>query len=291
LEELRSPERFITAVLIGNNVVNVTASVIATAAALRVFGSPGIAVATGLMTFLLLVFGEIIPKTFATRNAERVSLQTAYALRVITKSLQPIVGVFTTLTAGVMRLLGWDYRRRSPLVTEEEIKMLLRLGEEEGTIEHDEREIIHKVFKFTDQVAAGVMTPREKMVVIEDNATLEEALVLINESGHSRLPVYHKNFDNIIGMVYAKDLLRFQDSELKNIKASQILRPIYHVNINQKMPKILRALQRTRSQIAVVEKGSKVVGLLSIEDIIEEIVGEILDEYDITTDIPHNNAH
>jgi len=291
LEELRSPERFITAVLIGNNVVNVTASVIATAAALRVFGSPGIAVATGLMTFLLLVFGEIIPKTFATRNAERVSLQTAYALRVITKSLQPIVGVFTTLTAGVMRLLGWDYRRRSPLVTEEEIKMLLRLGEEEGTIEHDEREIIHKVFKFTDQVAAGVMTPREKMVVIEDNSTLEEALVLINESGHSRLPVYHKNFDNIIGMVYAKDLLRFQDSELKNIKASQILRPIYHVNINQKMPKILRALQRTRSQIAVVEKGSKVVGLLSIEDIIEEIVGEILDEYDITTDIPHNNAH
>ncbi len=291
MEELRSPERFITAVLIGNNVVNVTASVIATAAALRVFGSPGIAVATGLMTFLLLVFGEIIPKTFATRNAERVSLQTAYALRVITKSLQPIVGVFTTLTAGVMRLLGWDYRRRSPLVTEEEIKMLLRLGEEEGTIEHDEREIIHKVFKFTDQVAAGVMTPREKMVVIEDNSTLEEALVLINESGHSRLPVYHKNFDNIIGMVYAKDLLRFQDSELKNIKASQILRPIYHVNINQKMPKILRALQRTRSQIAVVEKGSKVVGLLSIEDIIEEIVGEILDEYDITTDIPHNNAH
>ncbi|HEY9246849.1 MAG TPA: CBS domain-containing protein, partial [Candidatus Methanoperedens sp.] len=169
-----------------------------------------------------------------------------------------------------------------PFVTEEMIKMMLKVGEKEGTIEKHEREIIHKVFDFTDEKAHGIMTPREEIVCVEESETLDVALKLINSSGHSRIPVYQGDLDNVIGMIYAKDFLKFRDSELKRMKVYEILRPIFVVKSGQKISSMLKELQQKKMNISVVmDDHNRVVGLISIEDILEELVGEIFDEYDV----------
>ncbi|MDO9097479.1 MAG: hemolysin family protein [Candidatus Methanoperedens sp.] len=279
---LDSPEQFLTAILIGNNIVNITASVLAADAALRTFGSSGIAIATGVMTLLILVFSEVFPKTLASRHSESISLLVAKPIRIIIYILNPVIWVLTGFINFLIVLFGGKERVRHPFVTEEKIKMMLRVGEKEGTIEKHEREIIHKVFEFSDKKASEVMTPKEKMVCIEESKTLDSALVLINESGHSRIPVYKNTVDNPIGMVYAKDFLKFRDYELGRIKVNQVLRPILTVKAGQKISSLLKELQQKKINIsAVVDENSKVIGLVSIEDILEELVGEIFDEYDI----------
>ncbi len=279
---LENPEKFLAAILVGNNIVNVFASVLAANAALGIFGEPGIAIATGVMTLLILVFGEVFPKTFASRNSETVSLKVAKPITLIIYIFSPIVEILTKFTNFLIILFGGEERVKTPFVTEDMINMLLKVGEKEGTIEKHEREIIHNLFEFSDETAQGIMTPREKMVCIEESQTLSSALDLINRSGHSRIPVYKKNFDNIIGMIYAKDLLRFKDDELSRIKSGEILRPIMFVRAERKISSIFKELQQKKLSIAiVVDRNNIVVGLLSLEDILEELVGEIFDEYDV----------
>ncbi len=281
---LENPEEFLTAILVGNNIVNITASVLAANAALSIFRESGIAIATGIMTLLILIFCEVFPKTLASRHSESISLKIAKPIRLVISILRPVVRILTIFVNSLIMLLGGKERVKHPFVTEESIKMLLKVGEKEGTIEKHEREIIHKVFEFTDEKAHGVMTPRENMVCIEESETLDNALALINKSGHSRIPVYRKNFDNIVGMIYAKDLLRFKDYELSRIKVHQILRLISAVNAGRKISSILKELQKKKMNISVVvDDNMKVIGLVSIEDILEELVGEIFDEYDIET--------
>ncbi len=281
---LESPEQFLTAILVGNNVVNITASVLAANVALNTFGSSGIAIATGVMTLFILVFGEVFPKTLASRHSESISLLVAKPIRIVIYILNPVIWVLTEFINFLIVLFGGKERVRHPFVTEEKIKMMLRVGEKEGTIEKHEREIIHKVFEFSDKKASEVMTLKEKMVCIEESKTLDAALASINESGHSRLPVYRKNFDDIVGMVYAKDFLKFRDYELNKIKVNQVLRPILIVKAGRKINSILKELQQKRINISVVvDDDKKVIGLLSIEDILEELVGEIFDEYDVET--------
>jgi putative hemolysin len=211
LKLLENPELFLAAILIGNNIVNITASVLATDAALRFFGSSGIAIATGLMTLFILVFGEVFPKTLASRNSEYTALHVANPIIIVINILKPMVWFITTIVNSMIAIFGGKERVKHPFVTEEMIKMMLKVGEKEGTIEKHEREMIHRVFEFTNGRAHGVMTPREKIVCIEESETLDTALELINKSGHSRLPVYRGDFDNIVGMIYAKDLLKFRD--------------------------------------------------------------------------------
>ncbi|HEY9207238.1 MAG TPA: hemolysin family protein [Candidatus Methanoperedens sp.] len=279
---LENPERFLAAILIGNNIVNISASVLATDAALRSFGQSGIAIATGAMTLFILVFGEVFPKTLASRNSEYIALHIANPITVVIGILKPIVWFITTIVNSMILLLGGKQRVKHPFVTEELIKMMLKVGEKEGTIEKHEREMIHNVFEFTDEKAHGVMTPRENIVAIEESETLETALALINKSGHSRIPVYQKDFDNIVGMIYAKDFLKFRDYELDRIKVYQILRPIHIEKAGRKISSMLKELQQKKMNISVVmDDNMKVVGLVSIEDILEELVGEIFDEYDV----------
>jgi CBS domain containing-hemolysin-like protein len=279
---LDNPEQFLTAILIGNNIVNITASILAANAALNIFGDSGIAIATGTMTLFILVFGEVFPKTLAQRHSESVSLQIARPIRLIISLLSPVVWVLTEFVNSLIVFLGGKERVRHPFVTEEVIKMMLKVGEREGTIEKHEREMIHRVFEFTDGKAHGVMTPRENMVCIEESETLDNALKLINESGHSRIPVYSGNFDNIIGMIYAKDFLKFRDYELSRARVNEILRPILIVKAGRKLSSMLRELQQKKINITVVvDDNMKVLGLVSIEDILEELVGEIFDEYDV----------
>ena len=283
---LENPEEFLTAILIGNNIVNISASVLAADAALRSFGSSGIAIATGVMTLFILVFSEVLPKTLSSRHSESISLLVAKPIRTVIYILNPVIWVLTEFINFLIVLFGGKERVKHPFVTEEKIKMMLRVGEKEGTIEKHEREIIHNVFEFSDSKAIDVMTPKENMVCIEESKTLDTALALINESGHSRIPVYKNTFDNIIGMIYAKDFLKFKDSDLSRIKVRQILRPILVVKAGRKISIILKELQQKKMNISVVlDDSKKVIGLVSIEDILEELVGEIFDEYDIETKI------
>jgi CBS domain containing-hemolysin-like protein len=279
---LEKPELFLTAILIGNNIVNISASVIATDAALHVFGQSGIAIATGLMTLFILVFGEVFPKTLASRNAEFIAMRIAGPITIVIGILRPIVWFITTIVNFLILLVGGKKPVKNPFVTEELITMMLKVGEKEGTIEKHEREIISKVFDFTDEKAHGVMTPREKIVSIEESKTLDVALSLINQSGHSRIPVYKGAMDNIVGMIYAKDFLKFKDYELNKIKVFQILRPLLLVKAGKDISSLLKDLQKKKLNIAIVlDSNSKVIGLVSIEDILEELVGEIFDEYDV----------
>ncbi len=285
---LENPELFLAAILIGNNIVNITASVLATDAALRFFGGSGIAIATGIMTLFILVFGEVFPKTLASRNSEYIAMHIANPIVTVITILRPVVWFITTVVNSMIVLFGGKERVSHPFVTEELIKIMLKVGEKEGTIEKHEREMIHRVFEFTNGKAHGVMTPREKIVCIEESETLDTALELINKSGHSRIPVYRGDFDNIVGMIYAKDLLKFRDYELGRKKAFQILRPILIVKAGGEISSILKELQQKKMNISiVVDNNMKVIGLVSIEDILEELVGEIFDEYDVEKSPEH----
>lgn len=281
-EELQHPEIFITTILVGNNIVNVASSVLVTAIALEYFGNAGIAIATGLMTIIILVFGEIVPKTFAAKHADTYSLRIAKLLLILTKVMYPAVAVFSEITRIIFRILGVKEKIKNPFITEEQIKLLIKVGVEEGVFERHEREYIQNIFEFTDEYAEGIMTPRSDLECIENKSVLNKALEKCNYSGHSRLPVWSNNPDNVIGMIFAKDLLRFSDSELASKTVEDILRPILIVSTRRKIASIFRELQAKKMQIAVVMSTSKkIVGIIAIEDILEEIVGEILDEYDV----------
>ena len=278
---LENPELFLTAILIGNNVVNISASVLATDIALGFYGETGLAVATGIMTLFILVFGEIFPKTLASRSAENIALYVAEPITTIINIFKPIVWFLTTIINFLILLFGGKERVKHPFVTTEMIEMMLKVGEKEGTIEKHEREIISNVFDFTDEKAHGVMTPREKIISIDESETLDNALSLINSSGHSRIPVYRNELDNVVGMIYAKDILKFRTQDLFKIKVMQILRPLLVVKAGRDISSILKELQQKKMNIAIViDNNMRVLGLVSIEDIIEELVGEIFDEYD-----------
>ena len=280
-EELNHPERFITTILVGNNIVNIAASVITTALALQLFGDKGIAIATGILTIVILIFGEIVPKTFATRHADEFALKTVNILQILTKIMQPLIFIFSKITYVVFKVLGIKEKRKNPLVSEDHIKLLMMAGEREGVFEKHEIEYVKNIFEFTDEYAENIMTYRKDLVCMENTEMLDHAIVKINESGHTRLPVWMGNEDNIIGMIHAKDLIGFKQSVLSQTTAECILRPIMIVRMKQKIASIFREFQLKKLQIAiVVDKNKKVVGIISIEDILEEIVGEIVDEYD-----------
>ena len=281
-EELQHPEHFITTILVGNNIVNVAASVLVTAIVLKYFGNAGIAIATGLMTIVILIFGEIVPKTFAAKHADTYSLKIAKLLLLLTRIMYPVVAVFTEITHIIFRIFGVKEKIKNPFITEDQIKLLMRVGVEEGVFERHENEYIQNIFEFTDESAEGIMTPRSDLECIENKTLLSESLIKCNESGHSRLPVWENKPDNVIGMIFAKDLLRFSDTELATKTVEEILRPILIVRAKRKIASIFRELQVKKMQIAVVvDTNKKVIGIMTIEDILEEIVGEILDEYDV----------
>ncbi|MCZ7402171.1 MAG: CNNM domain-containing protein [Candidatus Methanoperedens sp.] len=279
---LENPELFLAAILIGNNMVNITASVLATDAAIRFFGNSGIAIATGIMTLFILVFGEVFPKTVASRNAEYIAFRVAGPITTVIRILKPFVWFITTIVNSLILLFGGKERIKHPFVTEELIEMMLKVGEKEGTIEKHEREIISKVFDFTDEKAHGIMTPRDRIICIDESETLDIALSIINKSGHSRIPVYRGEFDNIVGMIYAKDFLKFRTQDLFKIKVMQVLRPLLVVKAGRDISSILRELQQRKMNLAIViDNNMRVIGLVSIEDILEELVGEIFDESDV----------
>ncbi|MBS3909929.1 MAG: HlyC/CorC family transporter [Actinobacteria bacterium] len=281
LESLMShPSRLMTAIILLDNSANIAAVSIATLLVSRYLDGFVVVVSTVSMLFVILVFGEIIPKTFGARRTEYLSLRAAIALNVLSKALGPIARMFTSVANIFIRIFGGRPIKELPVASEEEITGTVGAGEEEGAIE--EEELIHSIFEFGDTIVREVMVPRMDMVTVGADAPIEEVLSLVIKEGHSRIPVYEETVDNIIGIIYAKDLLVLMHKGKIDVPIKRQMRPAYYVPELKKVDDLMRELQKKRLHMAiVVDEHGGTAGLVTIEDLLEEIVGEIFDEYDL----------
>ena len=271
---------YLNSVLLLTLVTHLTGTSLATALALRCFGAGGEAIAAAAMTFIIFVFAEVIPKTYVVRYTERASLLLARPVFLLGRLLQPVSHVLVWFANLVMIPLPGRGLPKGPFVTEEEIRHLTDIAEEEEEIEEEERELIHSVFEFGDTVVREVMVPRTDMIVLRADASIDEALETIVKAGYSRIPLYEGDTDNIVGVLYAKDLLKRTRSP-NGSKVSSMGRAPLFVPEQKKVADLLREMQSQRIHMAiVVDEYGGMAGLVTIEDVIEEIVGEIVDEYD-----------
>jgi putative hemolysin len=280
---LDEPGRIVTTLLVADNVVNVGASVVAAVFFVGLFG-PRLAAlyAFLVMSALLLVVGEIAPKNLAGRYADGIAVALARPVLLLSRLLSPLIRLLSAASSVVVRPLGGRVNVNSPLVTEEEIRELVKMGEEEGVIEQDEREMIHSIFEFGDTVAREVMVPRIDMDVLEDRATAGEAAQLIIQTGHSRVPIFHESVDNIVGVLNVKDLLRPLLGGHMTAAVTEVMRPAYYIPESKRLDELFREMQRRKAPLAiVVDEYGGTSGLVTIEDLLEEIVGPMMDEHDV----------
>lgn len=272
------PERLLSTILIGNNIVNVGASALGTSIAIAVFKNNAIGIATGIMTFLVLVFGEITPKSLATRNNERFSLVAAPVVWWLSIAINPIIIILNYFLKYMNKLIG---TKRISIVTKEELKSILKTSEEEGSIKEIEKRLIHRIFDFENTTVGDVMTPKKSMACVNADMPIKDVLQLPTAKMYSRLPVYGKNKDDIIGVLYLKDMLKFVKDGKLDAKAKDIMKKPLFVFEHKKMDTMLRLFQNRKQHMAIViDSKAHVVGLVTIENILEEIVGEIIDESD-----------
>ncbi|WP_291566525.1 MULTISPECIES: HlyC/CorC family transporter [unclassified Clostridium] len=274
------PSKLLGTLLVGNNIVNIASSSIATAVAIKMLGSEGVAIATIVMTIVILIFGEITPKTLASQNAEKISLLVAPLISVVSIILKPLV-VLTTFVANILiSILGGKVSNTVPLITEAELKTIVDVSEEEGILEVEEKEIIHKVFEFGDLYVKDAMVQRVDIIAIELNSTFEEIMQVIKEEQFSRIPVYQETIDNIVGIIYVKDIL-MADFKEDEFRIKNHMRKPYYTYEYKKVIDLFREINKTRQHMNIVlDEYGGTVGIITIEDMLEEIVGEIDDEYD-----------
>ena len=275
----KSPDRFLITILIGNNIVNILAASVATAVAIGFLGETGLAVtvSTIVVVLLLLVFGEIWPKMYASRNATSLSLRFSPIILFLSRIFSPVIFIFNKI-AGKMTGAGAFAHH---MITEEEIKEWIDVGQEEGTIEKDEQEMLHSVFEFSDTRVREVMTPRIDVVMLEDTSSSDEALEIFKKTGFSRLPVWHENIDTIRGILNVKDAIFSVLETHESVPIVELLSEPLFVPETKNIDDLLRELRVKKTHMAIVldEYGS-FVGIVTVEDILEELVGDILDEFD-----------
>ncbi len=272
--------KMLSAILIGNNIVNLSASSIATSLAIRYFGSVGAGIATGILTILILIFGEVTPKTMATLEADRLALKCARAIEVIMFLLTPAIFVINRLSMGVLLLLHIDPNASSKLMTEEELRTIVDVGQESGVIEHEERNMIHNVFDFGDSEAKEVMIPRIDMTFVQADSTYDELIDIFREDKFTRLPVYEESTDNVIGIINMKDLLLY-DNDKEHFSIRDFLREPYFTFEHKNTADLFIEMRQSSISLAIVlDEYGVTAGLITLEDLLEEIVGEIRDEYD-----------
>ena len=275
-----NPSWMMSSVNLGNNLVNVGASALATSLAIRLFGNDGLGIAVGVMTFLILVFGEITPKTYCNANSTKIALRFAPVLLAFSYVFYPVVKFFEVITKGVVKLTGSSYT--PPPITEEDIKGVIDQGLAEKAIEKDEMKLVHRALKFDDTVIRSVMTPRTKMFTLNSKMLLFEALPQINQSGHSRIPIYGDTKENIVGFIHARDILKELEKDNKMISLEQIARKPVFASQEKMVSSLLKEMQGRRIHMAIViDEHNGVEGLVTLEDLVEEIVGEIEDETDL----------
>ena len=276
----KDPSRMLTTILIGNNLVNIGASAMATVIATREFGDAGPGIAVGALTLFILVFGEITPKSLATRHPERISLFVAVPLMLFMKLMFPLVWVFGHFTSWVHRLSGGQ---EEPTVTESELIGMLGHGVAEGEIESGEREIIERVFAFNDLKVRDVMTPKGRLFVLDGALSVAEALPLVTDQPYSRIPVYEENPDNIVKVIYLRDLLNATASQQLDVRIGSIAHQPLFVSQYQSLDELFNTFRRHHRHFSiVVDEYGDVRGAATLEDLMEELVGEIYDESDVT---------
>ena len=281
-----NPSWMMSSVNLGNNLVNVGASALATTVAMRLFGNDGLGIAVGIMTFLILVFGEITPKTYCNANSTKVALRCAPILLVFSYVFYPVVKFFETITNGVVRITGSS--QTPPPITEDEIKGVIDQGLEENALEKEEMELVHGALKFDDTVIRSVMTPRTKMFVLNSKMLLFEALPQINQRGHSRIPIFGNTSDDIVGFIHVSDVLKELEKDNKMISLEQIARKAVFASQEKMISSMLKEMKGRKTHMAiVVDEHGGVEGLVTLEDLLEEIVGEIEDETDVTKQVSY----
>ncbi len=276
-----NPSWMMSSVNLGNNLVNVGASALATSLAIRLFGDDGLGIAVGVMTFLILVFGEITPKTYCNANSTKIALRYAPVLLAFSYVFYPVVKFFEIIAKAVVKLTGSS--NIPPPITEEEIKGVIEQGLEEKALEKEEMELVHSALKFDDTVIRSVMTPRTKMFTLNSKMLLFEALPQINQSGYSRIPIFGDSNDDIVGFIHVRDILKELEKDNKMTSLEQISRKPVFVSQEKMVSSLLKEMQGRKTHIAiVVDEHNGVEGLVTLEDLLEEIVGEIEDETDLT---------
>ncbi len=271
--------KMLSAILIGNNIVNLSASSLATTVAIHVWGSYGAGIATGILTFLILVFGEIMPKNMATIKANRMAMRYAGVIWVLMVVLTPIIVVVNALSNGVLRVFGVDPKKDYDQMTEEELRTIVDVSHESGVIEGDERKIIHNLFDFSDATAKEIMIPRIDMTMANVNWSYDRLLEGYSEHKYTRIPVYENEVDNIIGFVNMKDFLI--DENRENFKMRTFLRDVHFTYEKKNTAELFDEMRSNSFGITIViDEYGAVAGMITLEDLLEELVGEIRDEFD-----------
>ncbi|MBO5259734.1 MAG: HlyC/CorC family transporter [Agathobacter sp.] len=271
--------KMLSAILIGNNIVNLSSSSLATTMAVKAFGSVGAGIATGVLTFLILIFGEVSPKTMATIQADKLALSVAGIIEFLMKMLTPVIFIINKLSMGFLFLLGVKPNKASTTMTEEEIRTIVDVGQESGVIENTERDMIHNLFDFGDAEAKEIMIPRIDMTFVHADATYEEVLEIFRKDKFTRIPVYEDSTDQVIGILNMKDLLIQDPSEGFSLR--NYLREPYFTYEHKNTADLFIEMRKSSISMAIVlDEYGATAGLVTLEDLLEEIVGEIRDEYD-----------
>lgn len=276
LEVLDKYGKMLSAILIGNNIVNLSASALATTLAIHIHFTVGIA--TAILTVVILIFGEIVPKNMAMINSEKMALLYASMISGLMKLLTPLIFVIDSLAKGIMKLFRVDADKKTAM-TENELRTYVEVGHEDGVIESEEREMIYNVFDFGDAVAKDVMIPRIDMVTVDKEATYEEVMEVFKDCMYTRIPVFEEDKDNIIGLINIKDFILVEDKA--KFRISDILRQAYYTYEFKKTADLLVEMRQKCFNVAfVLNEYGATAGMITLEDLLEEIVGEIRDEYD-----------
>lgn len=271
--------KMLSAILIGNNIVNISASSLATTLAIEVWGNKMVGVATGILTLLILVFGEITPKTLSTLSAESISLRCAKIIYVIMVVLTPIIFIVNQLSLAVLMLLRIDPHKKREAITEDELRTIVEVSHEVGVIESEEKKMINNVFDFGDSLAKDIMVPRIDMTFVNVDATYDELIDIFREEKYTRIPVYEDTTDNVIGIINMKDLLLVDTNEAFSIR-SFLREPLYTYEYKKTAELMIEMRQTFNNIVIVLDEYGATAGLITLEDMLEEIVGEIRDEYD-----------
>lgn len=280
---LKKPNELLTALLIGNNIVNILGSSIATMVAINFLGnnSKAIGIATATMTIILLIFGEITPKVIAKAYSTKISGAVIEFVFFLSKILLPISILLMSISKVIVKIFGTDLNNIGLIITEEEIKSVVSVGEEEGVIEEEEKKMIHSIFEFTDTTVKEIMIPRTTVYAVEASKTLNEVWEEMIGNGYSRIPVYEEKIDNIIGVLYLKDIFNVIRERQLDKAVKYLIREAYFVPETKPLFEMLEEFKKNQIHMAIVlDEYGGTSGIITIEDLIEEIVGDINDEFD-----------
>lgn len=288
IEFKKHPEKFISSVVVANNFVNIFFTAVMTFLAIEISAktilseTTSVIIATIISTVIIVIFGETIPKNIGAYRPERISIILYRFLTVFWYILKPFAYILSKITKILLSLFGIKSSERKTFEGQEDVLSMIELGKEEGVIEKTEEKMIYSIFEFGDTLVREIMIPRVDMIAIDEESEYQTIAKVIVENGHSRIPVYHEQIDNIIGILYIKDFLKFNLTKKNNFNIKEIVRPAYFVPETKRVDELFGEMQKNKIQIAMVfDEYGGISGLVTLEDILEEIVGEIQDEYEV----------